>query len=361
MGFNGFKARILLAASIAIVAVSVGAAAAMARPSDLVGQRLYLSDSNYLEIDEVRGNVVYTVNAAHRSNVWLADCLSPVRGATLDFAAFDRLYPLAVGKSVTADLTREHRHWVDTVTVEGEETISLPIGTYRTLRIVDHEVATSHVFESIITCWYAPELGYTVQREKRVLRGTGPKRRKWQVVRIDRSRQRSEPLTFHAPPPGMSFVTSAGAYVVRDVRNGVVEVDLSQSERRVLFVGGLIALNKGYWDAETERKAERLWPLAVGNEVSLQANWDAATAYFSGKVLEKSRLEVPAGSFDTYKVEWKIDGTRLSHVYWYAPALDFPVKKDIIDTGVRIGGWELRSVRGADTVADAPTTAKTGD
>jgi len=116
-----------------------------------------------------------------RTAAWPNANPRPIAGT---FTAID--FPLYVGKTWTMAYTRPSRNGNASditerreVTVEGWETIKVPAGEFRTLRIVHEGLRMLHVSDGIFgsptreVYWYSPELKIYVKREYRNRRVSG--------------------------------------------------------------------------------------------------------------------------------------------------------------------------------------------
>jgi hypothetical protein len=76
------------------------------------------------------------------------------------------MWPMSVGRSWEQTLSeerpkdRQKNERVDTVTVEGEETVTVAAGTFKTFRIVCRNKKTGAVRYEM---WYSPEVGQWVK------------------------------------------------------------------------------------------------------------------------------------------------------------------------------------------------------
>jgi uncharacterized caspase-like protein len=188
---------------------------------------------------------------------------------------------------------------------------------------------------------------------------------------------RAPPQTAVLPPPAASASTNAsGEFAFHCPRPGtVVRYDTGAS---LTFTGGN-GPRCAYTDG-TGRSAEKfaafaddarlldagldkLWPLKVGNEQKFTISASGSFPRERYTVLRRENITVPAGSFDTFVVEWEENGRTMGYsnsyfgskrLFWCEPALGLIVKSiAIVDGSVApgtpsIGGdYQAVSIDGA--------------
>jgi hypothetical protein len=139
----------------------------------------------------------------------------------------------------------------------------------------------------------------------------------------------------HLPRPGTVVETSLGGYfrfTYGDgprcwyrTRSGGIEA------RYGAFLGGDSA-----WLEQGGLNLRRLFPMEVGKQAWFVVEGVTADGYGGSwdetyTVVGRERIKVPAGTFDTFVVEWQELGRRGSlweatHKFWYAPAVGYIVK-----------------------------------
>jgi hypothetical protein len=83
----------------------------------------------------------------------------------LDTAKLDALFPLEVGKTATFERTRGRDAWIDTVTVTGVETVTVPAGRFDVFVVETYSKKTDNSWNGRRVAYYAPNLGWTVKIE----------------------------------------------------------------------------------------------------------------------------------------------------------------------------------------------------
>ncbi|HKX07444.1 MAG TPA: hypothetical protein VJN67_04590 [Stellaceae bacterium] len=156
------------------------------------------------------------------------------------------------------------------------------------------------------------------------------------VARIER--YPSNVAEFHCPAAGTIIRTSAHSSFKFTNGTGFtcayVDQDGTARERYAIFADGYSRLAK--------RDLDGLWPLRVGNRVEFR-NADTNTPNFLSRrdydesftVVRQEPVTVPAGTFDTFVIEWHETG--FSQIYrsdaiitlWYAPRSGYFVKSTV--------------------------------
>lgn len=90
---------------------------------------------------------------------------------SFDHAAYERLFPLEVGKTVSFRRTVGQWEWTNRIAVTGTERLSLDFGEVDTFVLVCETRGRNNPFEARNDIWYAPEVGWNVQFRYRDSRG----------------------------------------------------------------------------------------------------------------------------------------------------------------------------------------------
>jgi hypothetical protein len=144
-----------------------------------------------------------------------------------------------------------------------------------------------------------------------------------------------ETAEFRCPSAGTVVRTSIGQQYEFTQADGMrcryIDESGAQRQRYAILVDGTGRLAR--------RDLDALWPLKVGNRVDFR-NVDANTPNFVYKrdsdesftVVRQESVAVPAGSFDTFVIEWREKGTNTGArsealiTLWYAPEIGYFVK-----------------------------------
>lgn len=148
---------------------------------------------------------------------------------------------------------------------------------------------------------------------------------------------------FRCPTPGTEFTyQTGGASSVRVVtgQDGNTCLARSRSDGRTEdvkihwgLIGSVDAAGKSYARG-VDLKA--LWPLKVGNTTrqTFTATGREGGTYTSDvtmTVAAYEKVDVPAGTFDAFRVEEHKASEATPHIHWWAPALAFSVKETFPD------------------------------
>jgi len=140
---------------------------------------------------------------------------------------------------------------------------------------------------------------------------------------------------WYCPQPGTTVETSAGGYFLFTRGDGARcwyrMRDGSANSRYAHLLGGDSA-----WLAIGGAKLKDLWPLEIGKTVwfvsnGISSNGYPSTWYETYRVVGRERVAVPAGTFDTYVIEWEEQGRegssyRAANRFWFAPEVGYFVK-----------------------------------
>jgi hypothetical protein len=80
-----------------------------------------------------------------------------------DHAAYESLFPLEVGKTVTFQRTVDQWTLTNTITVSGAERLSLDFGEVDTYVLLCETRGVNNPFHARNDIWYAPSIGWNVQ------------------------------------------------------------------------------------------------------------------------------------------------------------------------------------------------------
>jgi hypothetical protein len=314
------------------------------------GTRFYTSGGNWHEIDSVDGAVVRTISNTLAVREWLGFCEWASADTQLDRHAADSLWPLENGKSLTVEKGRGERRWKTTLKVAGTEPIKIPAGTFTTWIVEAEEVGLTHTSRVITRCWYAPEAGVVVKRRVEVKEGNSPTSA-YEVVKIERQ-DRSKVAEFRPPPFGTTFDTTRGSFRV-DGAEGTTLFQKSDDPRlNAIWLGGLHnTVASDPFVGKAGQEVARLWPLQVGKSVSFDFSRPSGGVWTNRISVERVEpITVQAGTYSTFVIKWHeqaINGPfNATYVYWWSPALGFPIKRDVQFSGgtaVR-SPYELRKV-----------------
>jgi len=88
-----------------------------------------------------------------------------------DHHAYESLFPLEVGKSVTFRRSVEQWEWINRISVVGTERLSLDFGDVDTYLLECETTGQNNPFHVKNDIWYAPSIGWNVQFQYRDSRG----------------------------------------------------------------------------------------------------------------------------------------------------------------------------------------------
>jgi hypothetical protein len=147
-------------------------------------------------------------------------------------------------------------------------------------------------------------------------------------------------VEFHCPMAGTVIKNSSGGQMTftegDGLRCGYTDETGQKHDRYAIFADGYSKLAR--------KEMDGLWPLKVGNIVSFQIS-DSGTVQASDKYFTRDRQEsfvvnrqeritVPAGTFDTFAIEWTEQETGANPTGalttpWYAPSVGYVVKSSV--------------------------------
>jgi uncharacterized protein DUF3108 len=145
-------------------------------------------------------------------------------------------------------------------------------------------------------------------------------------------------VEFHCPAPGTVIKNSSGGQLTFAEANGLrcdyTDETGQKRERYALFADGYGPLARKEIDA--------LWPLKVGKTVSFQVRETISVNYGGSApdrqedfvVNRQERVTVPAGTFDTFVIDWTEQETGPNPTgalvtLWYAPGVGYVVKSSV--------------------------------
>jgi hypothetical protein len=163
----------------------------------------------------------------------------------------------------------------------------------------------------------------------------------------------AQPATveFRHPPVGTEIVTTNDTLRVEDVSGFDATLRILRTGRTIgvhaqVFSGPSVG-NVLQYDRRT---VEGLWPLSVGKTVDVNASRENQVWHVEFKVLRTERVNVPAGTFDTFVIQQRERGIggnsyRGTTTRWYAPTLGVPVKyEQVIESQNNTTAWQLKQI-----------------
>lgn len=105
-----------------------------------------------------------------QQRIWAAPGCWSCEGMDFDRDAYMRLWPLAVGKSVTIVRTsraQPERRWEDTIRVVRSEQVTVPAGRFQAFVIETSSRGLHNNWTGTQTLWWAPAVGWVVQTTQR--------------------------------------------------------------------------------------------------------------------------------------------------------------------------------------------------
>jgi hypothetical protein len=139
----------------------------------------------------------------------------------------------------------------------------------------------------------------------------------------------------HCPAPGTIIETSLGGWLQFTGEAGEqcryrMRSGATSSRYALLVEGGSDFVRQG------GERLRALWPLHVGAQRWFESDAVGSTGvpgswYETYSVVRRETVTVPAGTFDTYVIEWEESGRegntyRATNTYWYAPNVGYFVK-----------------------------------
>lgn len=107
----------------------------------------------------------------------------PESSASYSRHEIEGLWPLQVGKRASTDMITQQGGVNMRWEVPRTETITVPAGTFPTYVVEKRERSSDDSYEATERWWYAPQLGFPVKYEQRLMRGID-KRVPWELVSI---------------------------------------------------------------------------------------------------------------------------------------------------------------------------------
>lgn len=89
--------------------------------------------------------------------------MSDVDNVRFDHAAYESLFPLEVGKSVSFERTVDQWSLTNTIAVTGAERLNLDFGDVETYVLVCETQGLNNPFHARNDIWYAPSIGWNAQ------------------------------------------------------------------------------------------------------------------------------------------------------------------------------------------------------
>ena len=155
--------------------------------------------------------------------------------------------------------------------------------------------------------------------------------------------QAMEPAAFRCPPAGTVVRTSTGQQYtftqVNGMRCGYTDQNGVARERYAMFADGL--------GKSARQEMDAIWPLRIGNRIEfdvidIQAGQDRYSSdrmptksyQESFEIVRQESVTVPAGTFDTFVVEWRekqvpTGGGEALITFWYAPQVGYFVRSSV--------------------------------
>lgn len=140
---------------------------------------------------------------------------------------------------------------------------------------------------------------------------------------------------FQCPRPGTQLTTSIGGEFIFTSGEGYI----CRYQMMTGYSGARYAMlveSDSSWMTQGAEKLRGLWPLAVGKKVWFESRGVSSDGfpgswYETYTVTGRRTVTVPAGTFDTYVIEWEEQGRegnsyRSRNTYYFAPAVGYFVK-----------------------------------
>lgn len=161
----------------------------------------------------------------------------------------------------------------------------------------------------------------------------------------------ADEIAFHCPAPGTVVHYNTGADITFSSDHGF-RCAYTDGSGRVAEKFAAFADDEKFLDAGLKK----LWPMKVGTEQSFAINVSGTYLAERYTVLRRESVTIPAGTFDTFIVEWDEKGRGLNGVgefgatrlFWYAPALGLVIKSTARITGTNNAGLEGGAASGGD-------------
>jgi hypothetical protein len=138
---------------------------------------------------------------------------------------------------------------------------------------------------------------------------------------------------FSAPSVGTRFATVNGGYFQVTSIDGMNITTVNAANRSASWVAGFL-----YVPNQADRAMiETIWPLAAGKSVTFDERAGNSDAWrHTVTVVRSEMLQTPAGTFDTFVIEERIQSLSpaqgnldATKTYWYAPAAKWPIKRSM--------------------------------
>jgi hypothetical protein len=158
---------------------------------------------------------------------------------------------------------------------------------------------------------------------------------------------------FRCPAPGTVIVTTVGRTIA--LRDGPGMRCFGKTNgAEVATIAHMIAADDEHAD-QLRREIGKIWPLAVGNTTEFYVGLPGAPIVNRVTVVSKTAIDIGAGHFDTYVIEWKhfaaTCGIMIDDVfrYYYEPRIAAVIKfeQDSEYAGSRMAdavAWEATEI-----------------
>jgi hypothetical protein len=321
------------APSIVLLAACLWAPFAQAADlrTDRFGTRIYVSSGGHFEIDNIVNNTIGTVNAGYRGLSWVGGCQNFAGNVTYDTQIAASLFPLVPGTTTTLETARDAQRWKVDFSIGHPEQVTVSAGQFSTIPVTVNERSTVGTFHGETKCWYAPEVGFSVKREHRVIAGTDQGRlTEWQAVKVE-IKDRGSKAEFVPPDVGVRYVTSLNVgYHVNKIDGTKIIVGTTPTNQ---LVGGLHLMSVNNLEADArDRDYRRIWPLEVGKKISFLYNSGQATGRYTLEVEGMETIATPLGRLNTFRISETLlnASTRKTFVTrtWYSPGIRFIAKQE---------------------------------
>jgi hypothetical protein len=141
-------------------------------------------------------------------------------------------------------------------------------------------------------------------------------------------------ILFAPPSVGTRFATVSGGYFQVMAIDGMNITTVNAANRTAKWLGGFL-----YIPNQVDRTMiETIWPLEPGKSVTFEEHASNSDAWrHSVTVVRRETLQTPAGTFDTFVIEERIQSLSpaqgnldATKTYWYAPAAKWAVKRSMV-------------------------------
>jgi|GEM_PF-3003133 len=300
--------------------------------TDRFGTRIYVSSGGYFEIDNIVNKTIGTVNAGFNGASWVAGCHSFSGDVTYDTQLAASLFPLMPGTTTMFESARGEQRWQVAFSIGQPEQISVSAGQFSTIPITVNERSVVGIYHGETKCWYAPEVGFSVKRERRVIAGTDQGRlTEWQAVKVEIN-DRGSKVDFVPPDIGVRYTTSSNFfYQINKIDGTKVVTGISPNNQ---FVGGgLYSLAVNDSDANAfDRDFVRVWPLEVGKKISFSYSKGFGAGSFTLHVEGTETIATPLGRLSTFRISQTLVNASTQKTFvtrmWYSPGIRFIAKRE---------------------------------